>query len=129
MEKIKDMSLKMKWLALVCCLITCKAFSQEQKKMNVLFIIADDLTTTAVSSYGSKCQTPNIDKIAAEGVQYNKAYCQFPVCGPSRASLMSGYYPHATTTFGYTVWEISDEAAESYFNYAYLPSNCSFSFC
>jgi len=70
--------------------------------MNVLFIISDDLTTTAVSSYENKvCQTPNIDKLAAEGILYTRAYCQYPVCGPSRASFMSGYYPNATTTFGY----------------------------
>ncbi len=73
-----------------------------KKDYNVLFIISDDLTATALSSYGNKvCQTPNIDQLAAEGVRYTKAYCQYPVCGPSRASFMSGYYPHATTTFGY----------------------------
>ncbi len=77
-------------------------FSQQNKKPNVLFIIADDLTATAVSSYEYKVsQTPNIDKLAKEGIQYSKAYCQYPVCGPSRASFMSGYYPNATTTFGY----------------------------
>ncbi len=74
----------------------------QKKEYNVLFIISDDLTATAVGAYGSKvCRTPNIDKLAAEGVRYTKAYCQYPVCGPSRASFMSGYYPHATTTFGY----------------------------
>jgi choline-sulfatase len=74
----------------------------QKKDYNVLFIISDDLTTTALSSYGNNvCQTPHIDKLASEGVRYTKAYCQYPVCGPSRASFMSGYYPHATTTFGY----------------------------
>lgn len=76
-------------------------FSQN-KKPNVLFIISDDLTATAVSSYENKaCHTPNIDQLASEGVKYTKAYTQYPVCGPSRASFMSGYYPNATTTFGY----------------------------
>lgn len=70
--------------------------------MNVLFIISDDLTSTAVSAYGNEnVQTPNIDKLASEGVKYNRAYCQYPVCGPSRASFMFGYYPTATTTYGY----------------------------
>ena len=74
-----------------------------QDKPNVLFIISDDLTATALSSYENKaCFTPNIDKLASEGVMYTSAYCQFPVCGPSRASLMFGYYPHATGTHGYT---------------------------
>lgn len=76
--------------------------AQAQKKPNVLFIISDDLTTTAVSSYENKIsQTPNIDKLASEGVLFNRAYCQYPVCGPSRASFMFGYYPSATGTYGY----------------------------
>ena len=76
--------------------------AQVQDKPNVLFIISDDLTTTALSSYeNTMSHTPNIDKLANEGMKYTKAYCQFPVCGPSRASMMFGYYPHATTTFGY----------------------------
>ncbi|WP_117882748.1 sulfatase [Aureibaculum luteum] len=74
----------------------------QQKKPNILFIISDDLTATAVSSYeNNACKTPNIDKLASEGVRYTKAYSQYPVCGPSRASFMSGYYPNATKTFGY----------------------------
>lgn len=78
------------------------AYSQSPEKPNVLFIIADDLTATAVSAYENKaCQTPNIDKLASQGTTYTRAYCQYPVCGPSRASFMSGYYPNATTTFGY----------------------------
>ncbi len=77
-------------------------FGQQNKKTNVLFIIADDLTATAVSAYENKdSKTPNIDKLAKEGIRYTKAYSQYPVCGPSRASFMTGYYPNATTTFGY----------------------------
>ena len=76
--------------------------AQSPEKPNVLFIISDDLTTTALSSYeNTVSRTPNIDQLASEGVRYTRTYCQFPVCGPSRASLMFGYYPHATTTFGY----------------------------
>ena len=72
------------------------------KKPNVLFIIADDLTATAVSSYENQAsRTPNIDQLASEGTKYTKAYTQYPVCGPSRASLMFGYYPNATNTYGY----------------------------
>ena len=74
----------------------------QDKKPNVLFIISDDLTTTAVSAYENKvCKTPHIDQLASEGIRYTRAYTQFPVCGPSRASFMSGYYPSATTTYGY----------------------------
>jgi choline-sulfatase len=94
----KNMELKYLILLLVLISFSCT----QKKEYNVLFIISDDLTATAVSSYGNNvCKTPNIDKLASEGVRYTKAYCQYPVCGPSRASFMSGYYPNATTTFGY----------------------------
>lgn len=74
----------------------------EAAKYNVLFIISDDLTATALSCYGnSVCQTPNIDAIAARGTRFTRAYCQGTYCGPSRASFMSGYYPHATGVLGY----------------------------
>lgn len=76
--------------------------AQEDKKLNVLFIISDDLTATALSTYeNGACHTPNIDRLAAQGTRFTRAYCQYPVCGPSRASMMFGYYPNATTTYGY----------------------------
>lgn len=86
----------------VFLLCTLTAGAQSPRKPNVLFIISDDLTTTALSCYENKaCQTPNIDRLAAEGIRFTRAYSQFPVCGPSRASLMFGYYPDATKTYGY----------------------------
>jgi len=76
--------------------------AEEKKTLNVLFIISDDLTATALSCYGNQvCQTPNIDAIAAQGTRFTRAYCQGTYCGPSRASFMSGYYPHATRVLGY----------------------------
>lgn len=88
--------------SILALLFIVSACTQEAKKPNVLFIIADDLTTTAVSAYGNPASnTPNIDQLASEGVRYSRTYCQYPVCGPSRASFMSGYYPSATTTYGY----------------------------
>jgi len=76
--------------------------TNSNEKYNVLFIVADDLTATAVSSYENIAgSTPNIDKLATEGTRYTHAYSQYPVCGPSRASLMFGYYPNATKTYGY----------------------------
>ncbi|MBE7494876.1 MAG: sulfatase [Verrucomicrobiaceae bacterium] len=76
--------------------------SASAAKPNVLFIISDDLTSTALGYYGNKvCQTPNIDRLAARGMRFTRAYCQGTYCGPSRASFMSGYYPHATGVQGY----------------------------
>ena len=71
-------------------------------RFNVLFIISDDLTATALSCYGNTvCKTPNIDRLAARGTRFTQAFCQGTYCGPSRASFMSGYYPHATGALGY----------------------------
>ena len=75
----------------------------EQARPNVLLIISDDLTATALSCYGNTiCCTPNIDRLAGQGTRFTRALCQGTYCGPSRASLMSGYYPHATGVLGYT---------------------------
>lgn len=89
-------------LSFLLLIFTVGLYAQSGKKPNVLFIIADDLTATALSCYENPASmTPHIDKLASEGTRYSRAYCQYPVCGPSRASLMFGYYPNATTTFGY----------------------------
>jgi iduronate 2-sulfatase len=81
---------------------TANARTAESSPFNVLFIISDDLTANALSCYGNKvCATPNIDAIAQHGVKFTRAYCQGTYCGPSRASFMSGFYPHATAVLGY----------------------------
>ncbi len=88
-------------ITLSLLLFSSPLFSQ-QEKYNVLFIISDDLTATALSCYGNKvCKTPNIDALASRGTRFTQAYCQATYCGPSRASFMSGYYPHATGVMGY----------------------------
>lgn len=79
------------------------AAAAEKQSPNVLFIISDDLTATALSCYGNElCETPNIDRLAAEGTRFTRAFCNATYCGPSRASFLSGYYPHATGVLGYT---------------------------
>src|SRR6478609_10700900 len=75
----------------------------DRSQPNVLFIISDDLTATALSCYGNTvCRTPNIDRLAAQGTRFTRAFCNGTYCGPSRASMLSGYYPHATGVLGYT---------------------------
>ena len=77
--------------------------AEQRNPYNVLFIISDDLTATALGCYGNKtCRTPNIDKLASEGTRFSRAYCQATICGPSRASMLFGYYPYATKATGYT---------------------------
>ena len=66
------------------------------ERLNVLFIVADDLNC-AIGAYGDKqAITPNIDKLASEGVLFENAHVQYPLCGPSRISLMTGLYPDQT---------------------------------
>ncbi len=63
-------------------------------KPNFLFILADDLGWSQLGCYGSKFyETPNIDRLAAEGMRFTDAYAACPVCSPTRASIMTGKYP------------------------------------
>ena len=68
---------------------------------NVLFLAVDDLNTWLGCMEGHpQAKTPNIDRLAARSVVFHNAHCQAPICGPSRASLMSGYLPSTTGIYG-----------------------------
>ena len=104
-------------LSLVFFLITSgfsrsseKAQKVPQLKPNVLFIAVDDLNTWlgCINGY-SNTKTPNLDRLAAKGVLFTNAQCQAPLCGPSRASIMSGLRPSTTGIYGM----ISDEKIRS----------------
>lgn len=74
--------------------------TEQNKKTNVLFIMVDDLRPQ-LGCYGqTHIKSPNIDKLAQQGTLFTKAYCNYPVCGPSRASLLSGMRPNATRYTG-----------------------------
>ena len=60
---------------------------------NILLIVSDDLNTLIGPYNDITDHTPNLDRLASEGVKFTRAYAQYPVCGPSRASFMSGLYP------------------------------------
>ena len=88
--------LKFSSLILLSIFITSSTTIKPSSKMNVLFIIADDLNC-ALGAYGdSIAKTPNLDKLANNGVLFNNTHVQYPLCGPSRVSLMTGLYPDQT---------------------------------
>ncbi len=87
-------------LVIACAIsgITASAQSsgtEASSKMNVLFIAADDLNCD-ISAYGvTQVKTPNLDRLAKMGMRFDNAYCQQPLCGPSRASIMTGMRPNS----------------------------------
>ncbi|MDQ0109227.1 arylsulfatase A-like enzyme [Chitinophaga terrae (ex Kim and Jung 2007)] len=91
--KISAGGLKKIWVLLL--LLAAGSYAQQPKRPNIIFIFSDDHAYQAISAYGNKqVQTPNIDRIAKQGARFNNALVTNSICGPSRATLLTGKYSH-----------------------------------
>ena len=85
-----------------CASGNLQATNKPNRKLNFVFFLIDDLGWTDVGCYGSSFyETPNIDKLASEGMRFTDAYAACPVCSPTRASILAGKYP---ARLGITQW-------------------------
>ena len=101
----------MKSLTIVCftaiavIILTLNSCKENQESteapMNVLFVTIDDLRPTLGCYNAALVKTPNIDKIASEGLLFERAYCQAAICAPSRPSFLSGLRPDSTGVYGF----------------------------
>ncbi len=88
----------------LCLFSAVSAFATEGP--NVVLIICDDLNDY-VEGFGGhpQARTPNISRLCETSVRFTQAHCSIPICGPSRASLFTGIYPHDSGCYGFTKWD------------------------
>ena len=89
----------MKTKLIAAALILAATFVEAAKKPNILYIMSDDHAAHAIGAYGGRLAklnpTPNLDKLASEGVRLSNCFCINSICTPSRATIMTGQYSHA----------------------------------
>ncbi|MCH5598987.1 sulfatase [Niabella ginsengisoli] len=83
-----------KSLIILCLSVMWMPAIYAQQKPNIIFILADDLGSSELGSYGNTFnETPNLDQLAAEGMRFTQAYSAAPICSPARAGFITGQYP------------------------------------
>lgn len=110
-------SVAAQFMSVLCLLLSCLD-GHTAERMNVLFIAADDLNCS-LGCYGNEdVSSPHLDRLAAEGTLFRKAYCQQAVCNPSRASLMTGLRPDTIK-----VWDLRTDFRTTVPNAITLPQH------
>ncbi len=76
------------------------------RRPNIIFFLSDDHAYQTIGAYGSKFMpTPNLDRIAQEGMRFDRAFCTESICGPSRAAIMTGKYGHVSGAMGWLPYD------------------------
>ena len=84
-------------LTAITILFTSCVKEKEQERPNILFVLVDDMGWRDLACYGHEIhETPNIDRLASQGMRFTQAYAACPICGPSRAAIMTGKFPSRT---------------------------------
>ncbi|MSU50151.1 MAG: DUF4976 domain-containing protein [Opitutus sp.] len=91
--------MKFPWILLLFVTALVGPGAAAEPRLNVLFIAIDDLGNVLAPGGGRIASTPNLDRLAATGVRFDRAYCQIPLCNPSRASVLTGLRPDVTTVY------------------------------
>jgi len=88
---------RLRFFALMFVVLGCLSVRADQERPNILFFFSDDLTTQAISAYNYGLDlppTPNIDRIAKEGMLFENSFCGNSICTPSRGTVMTGLHSH-----------------------------------
>ena len=76
------------------------------RRPNIVFFLSDDHAYQTIGAYGSTLvPTPNLDRIAREGMRFDRAFCTESICGPSRAAILTGKYGHVTGAMGWLAYD------------------------
>ncbi|MDB4793181.1 sulfatase [bacterium] len=84
---------------LLTLVVSCLSRSEAAEKPNFVFIIADDCTFRDIGCYGGQAKTPNIDKLATEGMRFTHCFQTAPMCSPTRHNIYTGQYPVQTGAY------------------------------